>query len=663
MSNKYWAAEDTDTLAAEIENRFESYHQWLASSGYLKRIRTSYNTFFGVDKDGSIEIDQYDDGAVSRVSVNHFKNLLKRLHILVTQNKLTFVPRARNSDSKSQIESDYAKGLLEYYSDEKALNSIFSEAVETALICFEAFVWSPWDEMGGTELAADLESNQILNSGDQAFQVLTALDVARCTQNKDSNWHILRVRKNKYDLAAQFPQFETEILGSSLDWRNTLIELRSETQQVGDDMTDVKILYHKPSAALPKGREMWVVGGVAIKDGPLRYKKSPIFRLSAGEIIGQICGDSPASEILPLQEVLDALYSAVTTNNLNYAMQNIFSTDPNISIKQINQGQNLITGAAPPIPLQLTNSSGETYKLIDNVINQQQLLSGVNATSRGAPEASLKSGTSLAMMASQAVQYVAVLQQNYAQLASDVGSCIINNVQKFATTPQIAVIGGTSRAARVKEFQREDILNIDRVSVDLGNPVSQSTAGRYELMQSMMQYGALKSPNQILSFLKTGEIDSSLEDGYKDSLTIREENEMLKRGEKPICVITDFHPQHIQEHKEVFSDPIMREDPELMKVALAHMVEHGMLWEELFQLYPAIAEGLKMPPPPGFMQAMQQGQPQEGGPVPGPAPEPSELEKPEVNGVKLPSLPPNAPAESQQDYDQVLSQASQQSPQ
>lgn len=649
---EYWAAMPADLIAAEIEKQFETYQRLLESSGYLRRIKACYDTYYGVDKDGSIELHQSDDGAITKISVNHFKNLVKRLHILITQNKLNFVPRSRNTDAKSQVETDLGKGILEYYSDEKEMNSSFSESVETALVCLEGFLWHPWDQMAGEELMADVATGQIMNTGDQVFECFTPLDVARSMGKRKSPWHIIRAKMNKYDLAAKYPQFAQDILSSSSNEKYNIITLREDTVGMLDDLCDVFILYHSKTTALPKGRETWVVNSKVIKNGQLNYKKPPLSRLSAGDVISQVFGDSPAIELLPIQQILDALFSAVSTNNLNHAVQNIFSVDPNIKIRQLAEGQNLIHASQPPQALQLTGSSPETYKLIESFMNQQQLLSGVNASARGNPEASLKSGNSLALMLAQAIQYVMVLQQNYAQMASEVGSAVINNIQKFATGEMIAVIGGVSKKSYVKTFKREDIMNIDRVSVDLGNPISQGIAGRYELMQQMLQFGVLKTPDQIINFLRTGQTDSSTEDKFKDSILIREENEMLKRGEKPTALITDVHPQHILEHKEVFSDPEMRKDPVLMQNALEHLQEHGLLWSDLFQLYPAIAAALGMPPPPMPQPPMM---PPPGGDMgggPG-GPAPAGPGAPEIQGVAMPNVPSNAPPESVEAYSQM----------
>jgi hypothetical protein len=265
-------------------------------------------------------------------------------------------------------------------------------------------------------------------------------------------------------LAALHPEFADQITAAA-DSQASLdkYRLRPIESKYDADLVDVYYLYHRDTPALPDGRFTVVVRDQVLADGPLGYKRPPVFRLSAGDVIDTIYGDSPAIDLLSIQEIINALATAVVSNNMNHAMQNIWSPDPNLSVKQLSQGQNLVTSSIKPEALQLTASAGETYKLLDSLIQQQQLLSGINDTARGNPETNLKSGNSLALMLAQAIQFVSDLQKNYAQLASDVGTCTINNMQKFAKGPMLFVVGGNSRRASIKEFQAKEIQNIDRV--------------------------------------------------------------------------------------------------------------------------------------------------------------------------------------------------------
>lgn len=636
--SEYWAAAPIESIATEVEAQFQVYQDFLYKNNYLDKIRTSYQRFYNLDQEGAYRVSKSNDGSASKVTVNHFKNLVKRLHILITQSKLSFTARARNSDTRSQTQADLAKGILEYYSDEKGLNQVFSHAVEVALVCLESFVHCPWNLDKGYELTAD-ENGKIIHTGDQDFEVLTALDVARNMRKLDSDYYIVRTQRNKWDLAALHPQFKDVILaGSGNDGTVDRYRMRNTEQAYEDDLVDVHYLYHRDTPALPDGRFTVVCNSQVLADGKLGYKRPPVFRLSAGDVIDSVFGDSPAVDLLSVQEVINALTSAVVSNNLNFAMQNIWTQDPNISVKKLSEGQNLIVSSTEPKGLQLTSSSSETYQLIDKLTQWQQLLSGINDTARGNPESNLKSGNSLALMLAQAIQFVSALQKNYAQLGSDVGTCILDNCKQFAKGPMLVVIGGQSRKSYTKEFQAKDILAVDRVSVDLGNPVAQTVAGRYELAQQWLQFGMLKSPQQMAEFIKTGQVDSLLEDSFKDLMLVREENEELRKGIQVQVLMTDQHGYHIEEHRALLSDPEARNNPQLVQIVLDHIQQHIQTRK---MMDPDLAAVLNQPPLPSQQQPMG----------PGPmAPPPEQQAGPLPPEANMPNVPPGTPPEVAQTY-------------
>lgn len=627
MSNdsRYWASVEIESIAAEVESKFDEYLSWIDQTGYLHKIRKFYCQYYGTNEKGAFAVEKSEDGAVKYVKVNHYKSLIKRIHILITQNKLAFQVRARNSDVKSQMEADLGKGILEYYNDEKGLGKRFSEAVETSLVCLEAFIHCPWDRFKGEEIAADMETGETVNTGDQEVEIKTAIDVARNTRKVDSDWYIVRCQKNKWDLAALHPNFADQITAASCDY---VYRLHQDSAETDEDLVDVLYFYHRKTPALPKGRYTVVCNSQVLADGPLAYRVPPVFRLTAGDIIDSIYGDSPASDIASIQEVIDALFSAVVTNNVNFAQQNIWCQDPNLSVSKISEGQNLIVSVTEPKGLQLTQSAAETYKLIDTLVNSQQLLSGVNATARGTPEASLKSGNSLALMLAQAIQYVNGLQNSYAQLGSDVGTCIINNIQRFAKGEMLVVIGGQSRKSYIRNFQAQELVNIDRVSVDLGNPLTQTYAGRYELVQQWTQFG-IANPKTIIEFLKTGQVDSLIDGEFADLALVQEENEMLKRGEEPRMLRTDDHPYHIEQHRQLLSDPETRYDDVLVNAILTHIEEHEMQMQPPAPIDPATGQPLPMPPDDPNAQL-------------GPG-----------EAANLPNPPPGTPPEVEADYQEA----------
>jgi hypothetical protein len=634
MSKQYWAAKPINEIAKEVEKQYEEYQDFCRRSGYRDRQNAAYSAYYNINQDGSIRLTKNDDGVV-QIKVNHYRSLIRRLHILVTENKLAFQPRARNSDTKSQIESDLAKGIAEYYSDEKNMHGVLSDAVKGALIELEQFVHAPWDLAEGYELTTD--GSQTIKSGDQKFELCGPKDVAK-SKSIETPFYIVRKKVNKYDQAALYPDFANEILSSSIEKDH---EDAFSSFDEDEDMTHKFILYHARTPAMPFGRHTEIIAGQVLADDELKYDKMPVFRISAGDVMHTVFGDSPAIDLLPLQDALDRLMSATTTNNMNNSVQLLYSSDPNLTTSKLSDGQTLVTASSPPQALNLTGSASENYKMIDLLVSHQQLLSGVNDTARGNPSASLKSGTSLAVMIAQAIQFVSDLQKSYARLASDVGSCLINNIQKFASEEMTAYISGSSRKGYIRKFKAKDLMNVERITVDLGNPLTQSFAGRSELIQTWQQYGIVKDPKQVVSFLRTGELDQTTENEFSDSILIRDENEMLRNGEVPAVLITDNHAEHVVGHKGIMSSPEARQNPLILEAWIKHVSEHIDKMRQVPPDLAAVLSGQPLPPT--------------GAPPP-PAPQ-----QPDVNGVNMPSLPGNAPQSVQDNYQQVLNSITEQS--
>lgn len=641
MKTNYFAKAPADVIASEIEAKFLEYEMWLDKSGLRHKVQELYSGFYNFDKAGGFKITKNADGSVSHISVNHYKNLIQRLHSLTTQSKLAFTPRATNSDAKSQLQSDFAKGLLEYYAEEKHMNTVLSDAVLMSLIMLESFVYCPWNFNKGEEVAAGNPGDNPVRAGDQEYFVLPAFDVARSTTMKESPYYIIRQRVSRWDLAAQHPEFEQEILNSSID-NNPMSRLYTPfdsdfTGQTDDDVTHIYTLIHDKTTSVPKGRVTVICGSKVLTDSVLFYKTMPITRMSSGEVFETIVGDSPATSLLSLQQAIDALSTATLSNNLNFSMQNIWSPTA-INIQNISQGQNLVISAQKPEALQLTESSKETYNQIENLKSDQQLLSGINATTRGNPDASIKTAGGQALALAQAVQFVDSIQKNYARVAGDVGTITIHNLQKFCSVPRLAYLGGQSRASYVKEFTADDIDKVDRVSVDLGSPLVQNISGRYQMIQEWTQQGMITDPKVALNFLRTGEIDSATEDDFKDKILIREENEQIRKGILPTVIAFDIHPEHINKHKAMAADPAIRDNPQILQVLLQHVQDHINTQKSLDPDLAAIL-GLQplpsqMMPPPGPMG------PEGPPPGPGSGPPPPQMD--------LPNAPQGTPPQAEQ---------------
>jgi hypothetical protein len=95
------------------------------------------------------------------------------------------------------------------------------------------------------------------------------------------------------------------------------------------------------------------------------------------------------------------------------------------------------------------------------------------------------------------------------------------------------------------------------------------------MASQMMQMGIITTPEQYISVINTGKLETMTEGQNKELLLVRAERERLIDGTVPVmAVLTDDHNLHIREHKSVIADPDLRMDAELVQRTLSHIQEH-----------------------------------------------------------------------------------------
>ena len=209
----------------------------------------------------------------------------------------------------------------------------------------------------------------------------------------------------------------------------------------------------------------------------------------------------------------------------------------------------------------------------------------------------------------------------------------------------------------MQEFKSDDINSISRVVVDVGNALMNSTAGRAQVAENLLQMGVIKSPEKYLMVLNTGNLDYLIEGELNELDTIKSENEAILRNEDVIAVITDDHALHIREHKAVIADPVLRKDPELVQRALAHMQEHIELLRTVDPGLLAVTSQqplapIQPPMPPQAPMAPQTGNPEQSPAIPMANPQAASVSIADQIQPPAPSTPPapfeNAPQTPQQ---------------
>ena len=505
---------------------------------------------------------------------------------------------------------------------EKRLERHMKQACEFALIFATGYVAMEWDAQAGDKYGVDPETGKISHTGDLKVEALTPVDVIvdifKETSKKD--WIVLRRWENKYDKIAKHPDLKDEILEvATKDDQVNRLNYSVTTSNFPTDDIPVYTFMHEKTPALPDGRMMILSNDKTVYyDGPLPYRKVPVYRIAPGEFYGSPYGYTQAFDLLAIQEALNSLYSSAVTNNMTFATQNItVPRGSNINVTQLHGGLNLIEHdpkLGKPEPLQLTASAPELYRLIEMLEAKHETLAGINSVVRGNPEASLKSGAALALVAAQAIQFNSGLQGQYVELVEDLGTGLIEILQDYAKAPRLAMIAGKSARPFMKEFTGDDISDISRVTVEMGSAVSRTLAGKVERANNLLQAGLIKTPEEYIMVEQTGKLEPMIEGQTSQLLLIKSENERLREGDQIQAVVTEDHRLHIMEHGSVLSNPVTKEQPEVVAAVTEHIQQHLELLRTTDPQLLQLLGQQPLPPlqPPAGAPAMGAEQPNQG---------------------------------------------------
>lgn len=672
---QYFATLDTNYFLPEAVKRIKTFNNYLEQTGLSRRWSRAGALYFGRHQ-GESGVGAYTikdagvDGEMSAVVVNKFRNLIKHnLSYTVTQ-KPAWDPRAKNSDTKSQQQARLASNILDSYMTEKRMGRHMNYAAERALAQGKGFVYQTWNPALGRAFAAKpvvgKDGAPVMDeNGQQRMKTVYEGDVEACAkgpfdviydcQLRDWNkarWAIVREPENKWDLAARHPELAESIINFA---RGDMFDLQSEygkrktfNEEGEDDIVDVYNFYHLKTDGVPSGRyTKFLDGKICLYDGPMQYRRLPVFRITPGDEFDTAEGYTDAFDQMALQEALNVFYSVAFSNLQAFAGQKLWlPQDCELSPSQFDDGMVILKGGiagSEPKILNLTGIPPELLEVIGLFSKTMIEGMGLNSVVTGDPEHGLKSGTALGRMQAMAIQYASNFQRGWAELQEDVGTFTVELLKDFATTKRMVGLAGVANKGAMTAFTKDDLDLIERVAVDLGNPLSRTAAGRIELGDKLYDKGEING-REYIQVLQTGSLDAILEEKETDPDLVQKENELLRDGKPVKAIVGDAHLYHMDKHRAVLGDPQLRTsaaEGDQMAIAIiqattVHIMEHSELYhtqEPIFSLIckePPAPQPM-MPPPPGDLPPGNGGGPPQemnGAPPPPPPPSPENLTPP-----------------------------------
>ena len=375
-SNAYFASQDATSTASVLVAKVSEWCNSIESNGFLEKLRASYAAYHGAyySSTGSAHQISFsgEQGELVDLPINQYRNIATHTLVMTTSNRPTMECRAANTDYKSQRQTILANNILDYYMREKKLETYLKQAVEYSIVYGAGHIVMSWNSTRGELVDYIEETKTKIYEGDVEFEALSPFDVIMDGTKESGNhdWVMIRRWKNKYDLAAKYPEFGDKIRG--LETKSDMQKFRIGVTTLLDKTDDCQVMefFHNRTDSMPDGRYMlFLTEDIVLEDAAMPYRVLPVFRIAPANIHGTPYGYTPMFDLLPLQEQLNSLYSTVASNQNAFGVQNVLNPrGTDIAVNQLVGGLNILATPvvlpAPPtalliaVAIELDNSFG-----------------------------------------------------------------------------------------------------------------------------------------------------------------------------------------------------------------------------------------------------------------------------------------------------------------
>jgi hypothetical protein len=617
LDEYYWRKPTVECIQA-LARKASEYYEYCNATGKMamwrmvfEQYNRGYITLGSVSRGGA-------EGELLNLPINEFRNIVDHVVGMTTQDKLAFEPQPVNNDYTTAAQVTLSKGILNDYGRNKGMDATCDHNAENAYLFGEGTTVKLFNENLGDLKFVDTSEQKIYRKGDIQFLDVNPTNLIRdihIQQFKDNQWFIVRLFVNKYDLAAQYPDKAKDICEKSIatDWDNTRI---TATRGEKSDLVPLFLAFHKQTSALPFGRQIFYLDSDTwLEDQHLEYREFPVITNMPAPVESINFGYTVAFDLLPLQQVLEMIDGGLATNLSNFLVSNILVPDGcNLGVADLIGSMNLLkynAQSGKPEALNLVEFPPEAIPFRSFIVQRMETLAGINAQLRGMTDENITSGSQSALQDARAIRFNSRFAKSWAFFCGALATGVLHDLQDHPEDQRTGLVAGKGNRCYMKEFYGSDVNMIDRVSVSLGSAYANTEAGKIEMAKDMVGAGMITDPKEYLEVVETGSLEALTEGPHRELMLIKGENEKLSEGGMCKAAISDDHPTHILEHKNVIADPSLRlaDDPKAGRIvnnALTHIAEHEQLMMQCIQTRPILAGVLKLmpqgpaaPPPPG----------------------------------------------------------------
>ncbi len=577
----------------EAARRIHAYYDDIGDGGNAGGLaglwRRSYYQFYsGFSKRGDLGkalgiqgTSSSERSALLKLSTNHYGNILRHLHTLITQKPPLVDAVAIRETERGKTGALKTGRLLEFYQKKHNVDEVISRAVLFQLIFGMGYVVCDWK----LDYMRPLPTAELMTyAGDADFMAKDPFNVIKDLCEERPSWHIVRNFVEVGKLKRMYPKLAKKQEGilplkddySDLDYRD-----RNYAEQIVKRI-DVYTLVHVPIEKYPQGRRVVFVRGEILDDTTLRGAR--VIEVAHEYRVGTSIGTTASFDLLELQTAYDNLVSAEINNAAFFGLNSIVATkESGVELTKVGRGINLIEvdaadAAAMPQTLDLLKDHPGVVGLAEMIKKNMELVSGINAVLRGEAAAS-QSGQALALITTMGHQFASGLTRSYRVVYQQFGEALLGLLKQNTIAAHTLTMQGAKGERTTLQVGPETLADEYDVTVELVNPLKSTAQGREALASTLLERGFLQTPGAYLDVLLHGKIDALLEEETSLPAALRSERERLINGEPVVVFPIQDHNAFIRSDMSLMNNEKYASNPEIAARVTDAVLRRKELWQ------------------------------------------------------------------------------------
>lgn len=440
--------------------------------------------------------------------------------------------------------AEMAEALYEHLYDELALGPKLVSAMTHAQISqgYWLITWDPlagksmrvvldpdgnpiWDSILADafrddvrELATQLQLPQLMEMfeqtvylGDIRVQVLAGEQVwldPTVTSFEDAAFAICKFPMTVDEIDARYGKKVTPNASTAEPMPSLIYTAPNRAEERPKNVRDVYHLYHRPTAALPKGAYVcWIEDPNQIlysSDWEFPFHHLPLVKFPGIERPGSIYDEARITHARPLQKELNNTISGIAMyKNLSLRPQMLAPvgslvtklTDEPGAVIQFTPFQGVVPEwrQSPPLPAYV-------FEYLKDIQFRLDLLFNKVPTERTSLPARTDSGHLVELVQEAVADQISNEILRMEQALARAGDIMAAYAQKYYAEPRLLKIKGPGGAVQVRKFLNSDLAGGFSFSAEAGSGLPRTRAGRVQQIREMLEMGVI-DPREALQYL------------------------------------------------------------------------------------------------------------------------------------------------------------------